>query len=43
MIAVAGLGIAAIGWPRNEVRFTDVTQSAGIKFKHNSGRIFRKR
>jgi hypothetical protein len=38
MIAVAGLGIAAIGWPRNEVRFTDVTQSAGIKFKHNSGR-----
>src|ERR1700677_656151 len=30
--------IVAASLPDSAVRFTDVTQAAGIKFKHNSGR-----
>ena len=38
LLAVAGALLAAATWSGVDVRFTDVTQSAGIKFKHNSGR-----
>jgi enediyne biosynthesis protein E4 len=41
--AVAAVALlAAAGLPDEGVRFTDVTQSAGIKFKHNSGRAGKK-
>jgi hypothetical protein len=42
LLAVSGLIFVAASWPSAEVHFTDITQSAGIKFRHNSGREGRK-
>jgi hypothetical protein len=42
LLAVSGLILVAASWPSAEVHFTDITQSAGIKFRHNSGREGRK-
>ena len=42
LLAVSGLILVAASWPGAEVHFTDITQSAGIKFRHNSGREGRK-
>jgi enediyne biosynthesis protein E4 len=39
LLAVVGIVFAASTVsPQGSVRFTDITQSAGIRFKHNSGR-----
>src|SRR5215831_20765543 len=40
--AVGIIAIAAAVPPTSAVRFTDITQAAGIKFKHNSGRAGKK-
>jgi enediyne biosynthesis protein E4 len=40
--AVAVIALAASVAPHEAVRFTDITQSAGIHFRHNSGRAGKK-
>jgi hypothetical protein len=40
--AIAGVLFAAAIPRKQAVRFTDITQAAGIKFKHNSGRAGKK-
>ncbi len=42
MLAAAALIAASIEPPRAGIRFTDVTQPAGIKFTHNAGRTGKK-
>ncbi len=41
-LAAGALIAASIEPPRSEIRFTDVTQQAGIKFTHNAGRTGKK-
>src|SRR5215831_13867302 len=40
--AVGMIALAATVPPTSAVRFTDITQPAGIRFKHNSGRAGKK-
>jgi hypothetical protein len=40
--AISGAVFAAAALPQDSVGFTDITQRAGIKFKHNSGRAGKK-
>src|SRR5262245_49917700 len=42
VVAVGMIALAATVPPTSAVRFTDITQSAGIRFKHNSGRAGKK-
>jgi hypothetical protein len=42
LLAAAGMVAAATTPPNGAVRFTDITQSAGIRFRHNSGRAGKK-
>src|SRR5581483_4215445 len=42
LAACAGILAAATTPPNGAVRFADITQSAGIRFKHNSGRAGKK-
>jgi hypothetical protein len=42
VLAAAAILLAASGLPNEGVCFTDVTQAAGIHFKHNSGRAGKK-
>lgn len=41
-LAAAGILAAAATPPNRAVRFTNITQSAGIRFRHNSGRVGKK-
>jgi enediyne biosynthesis protein E4 len=42
LTAAAGILAAATTAPNGALRFTDITQSAGIRFRHNSGRAGKK-